>query len=299
VQGEHASDEVKTGVATAMMSLVILANIGSAAYRFRKGNPRWNYAGNVAQAASLATSLAGALKAGTLKGQVSNLAKVGGYAAVRDLTTMIVPLRDNLHENAHPILTQMINSAFYTANQFLVNSAQSFHGVSGAGFYDSLTSNQTMTGKERSSLIKDNVKGLAVYTAANMAGEVVDTIMPRIIQYRMQHGSFEGLSNLEFKFGSEAGERNSLLNTMLDDMIPRLSLFDTVYAGTSALDTRISTPGFGEQGAAYLGNFASAAAIAILCVPYAMTGVRKTSKAVLAGLNSLRASQSNLPPGGA
>jgi hypothetical protein len=294
MQGEHVSDDVKTGVASAMMGLVILANIGSAAYRFRRGDSRWSYAGNAAQAASLAASLAGALKAGTLKDQVSNLAKVGGYSAARDLMTMMVPLRDNLHPNPHPIVTQMINSAFYTVNQFLVNSAQSFHGISGAGIYDGLHGNQTLTGKERSSFIKDSAKGMAVYIAANTAGEIADTIMPRIIQYRMQHGSFEGLGDLEFKLG---GQRDSLLDTMMDSVIPRLSLFDTVYAGTSALNTKTNTPGIGERGATYLDSFTSALMIATLCIPYAMTGVRKTSQAVRAGLDSLRRSQASLPTG--
>ncbi|WP_027793982.1 hypothetical protein [Paraburkholderia acidipaludis] len=289
VQSTHASDEVKTGVAATMMGVVILANIGSAAYRIHRGDSRWSYAGNAAQAASLTAALIGALKAGTLKDQVSSLAKVGGYSAVRDLMTMIVPLKDNLHPNPDPIVTQMINSAFYTVNQFLVNSAQSFHGISGAGIYDGLHGNQTLTEKERSSFIKDSAKGMAVYVAANTAGEIVDSIMPRMIQYRLQHGTFDGMSNLELNLG--IGEPDSLSSTMLDAVVPRLSLFDTVYAGTSALNTRTNTPGIGEQGASYLDNFTSALMIATLCIPYAMTGARKTSNAVRAMLDSLRDGQ--------
>jgi len=288
-----ASDETKTALGAGMMSMVIAANIGAIAYRMhtKTGTP-WSHAGNGAQASALAATMMAALKTGTMKNQVSSLGKVGAYAAVRDSISLIVSLGNNLNPNAHPVVTQMINSAFYTVNQFMVNNAQGFHGISGAEMYKGLHDNTTMTPEEKDAFIKDSAKRLGVYVLANTAGEAVDTIMPALIQYRLQHGTFDGIRDIEFYAGKPITPTlKDATETILEAVIPRASLFGSVYAGSSALSTASQNASLGEKGNAYLDNFTSALMVATLCIPFAMANIKKVASGVRTLADNIRGEQ--------
>lgn len=271
----NASDEVKAGIAGGLYGSVILANLMTMLYHERQGigNPT-THAGNIAQIVSLSAAVTSAATTGTLKDLVPSLVKTFQYSGGRDVGNLYFPLGDNVPEGkANPLTVQAINSFFfYTANQMLVNSVQSFHGVSGAGFVDAMNDNKTDPNTGEAETLRSGFASLATYVVANLAGEAADQFTGRMLNNALSGGN---LADLQISLKSDGWPgAEKAFDTFAADGVSRTSIFYTVYGLSAAANPTISPPHFGETGAPWLQNFVGAAFIALLCLPAVMTAMK-------------------------
>lgn len=281
----NASDEAKAGIAGGLYGSVILANLMTMLYHERQGigNPI-THAGNIAQIVSLSAAVTSAATTGTLKDLVPSLVKTFQYSGGRDVGNLYLPLGDNVPEGkANPLTVQAINSFFfYTANQMLVNSVQSFHGVSGAGFVDAMKDNKTDPNTGEAETLRSGFASLATYVVANLAGEAADQFTGRMLNNALSGGN---LADLQISLKSDGWPgAEKAFDTLAADGVSRTSIFYTVYGLSAAANPKISPPHFGETGAPWLQNFVGAAFIALLCLPALMTAMKdKRSSASTSG----------------
>lgn len=271
----NASDEVKAGIAGGLYGSVILANLMTMLYHERQGigNPI-THAGNIAQIVSLSAAVTSAATTGTLKDLVPSLVKTFQYSGGRDVGNLYLPLGDNVPEGkANPLTVQAINSFFfYSANQMLVNSVQSFHGVSGAGFVDAMQQNKTDPNTGEAETLRSGFASLATYVVANLAGEAADQFTGRMLNNALSGGK---LADLQISLKSDGWPgAEKAFDTLAADGVSRTSIFYTVYGLSAAANPKISPPHFGETGAPWLQNFVGAAFIALLCLPALMTAMK-------------------------
>lgn len=271
----QASDEVKAGIAGGLYGSVILANLMTMLYHEREGigNPI-THAGNIAQIVSLSAAVTSAATTGTLKDLVPSLMKTFQYSGGRDVGNLYFPLGDNVPEGkANPVTVQAINSFFfYTANQMLVNSVQSFHGVSGQGFVDGMQQNKTDPNTGEAETLRSGFASLATYVVANLAGEAADQFTGRMLNNALSGGNLADLQITLKSDGWPGAEK--AFDTLAADGVSRTSIFYTVYGLSAAANPKITAPHFGEPGAPWLQNFVGAAFIALLCLPAVMTAMK-------------------------
>jgi hypothetical protein len=270
----HASDEVKAGIAGGLYGSVILANLMAMLYHERQGigNPT-THAGNIAQIVSLSAAVTAAATTGTLKDLVPSLMKTFQYSGGRDIGNLYLPLGDNVPEGkVSPLTVQAINFFFYSANQMLVNSVQSFHGVSGQGLVDAMQQNKTDPNTGEAETLRSGFASLATYVVANLAGEAADQFTGRMLNNALSGGKLADLQVSLTADGWPGAEK--AFDTFAADGVSRTSIFYTVYGLSAAANPQITPPHFGERGAPWLQNFVGAAFIALLCLPAVMTAMK-------------------------
>ncbi|WP_206950866.1 hypothetical protein [Trinickia acidisoli] len=277
----NASDEAKAGIAGGLYGAVILSNLMTMLYNERQGiGTPVTHAGNIAQIVSLSAAVTAAAATGTLKDLVPSLMKTFMYSGGRDTTNLYMPLGDNIptEGKANPLTVQAVNSAFfYAANQMLVNSIQSFHGLSGAGLVDAMHDNTTDPNTHEAETLRSGFASLATYVVGNLAGETADQFAGRMLTNAMSGGN---LADLQITLTPPAWPgAEKAFDTFSSDGVSRTSIFYTVYGLTAAIDPKITAPHLGEAGASWLQNCVGGAFIALLCLPAAMTAMKKARNA--------------------
>lgn len=287
----HASDEAKAGIAGGLYGTLILANLMTILYHEQQktGNPV-THAGNIAQIVSLSAALTAAATTGTLKDLVPSLLKTLKYSGGRDITSLYLPLSDNVAEGkANPLAVQAINAFFYSGNQMLVNSIQSFHGLSGAGFVDAMQKNATDPNTQEAETLHSGFASLAAYVVGNYAGEVADQFVGRILNNAMSGGNLADLQITVTPQGWPGAEK--AWDTLAENGVSRTSVFYSVYGLTAAINPEVPARHFGETGASWLQNFVGGAFIALLTLPALMTAMKKARNGLGGGDRSNREEQ--------
>lgn len=276
----NASDHVKAGIAGGLYGSVILANLMTILYHEQqKTGNAVTHAGNIAQIVSLSAALIAAATTGTLKDLVPSLMKTFQYSGGRDVANLMLVLGDNVPEGkADPLAVQAVNAFFYTANQMLVNSVQSFHGVSGAGFVDAMQKNATDPNTHEAETLRTGFASLAAYVVGNYAGEAVDQLVSRTLNSAMS-GSNPADLQIMLKPQAWPGAEKAW-DTFAEDGVSRTSVFYSVYGLTAAINPQVSGRHLGETGASWVQNCVGGAFIALLTLPALMTMMKKMRNAV-------------------
>ena len=276
----NASDHVKAGIAGGLYGTVILANLMTILYHEQqKTGNAVTHAGNIAQIVSLSAALIAAAATDTLKDLVPSLMKTFAYSGGRDVANLMLVLSDNVPEGkADPLAVQAVNAFFYTANQMLVNSVQSFHGVSGAGFVDAMQKNATDPNTHEVETLRTGFASLAAYVVGNYAGEAVDQFVGRTLNSAMS-GSNPADLQIMLKPQAWPGAEKAW-DTFAEDGVSRTSVFYSVYGLTAAINPEISARHLGENGASWAQNCVGGAFIALLTLPALMTMMKKMRNAV-------------------
>ncbi len=274
----EASDQAKAGIAGGLYGTLILSNMMTMLYHEREGTGNVvTHAGNIAQIVSLSAGLTAAATTDSLKSLVPSLVKILPYSGHRDVVNLFMPLGDNVPEGkVSPLRVQAVNSLFYACNQMLVNSIQSFHGLSGAGLVDAMQQNSTDPNTQEAQTLGSGLASLAVYVVGNYAGEVGDQFASRMLNMAMSGGN---LADLKVTLQPPAWPgAEKAWDTFAADGVSRTSLFYSVYGLTGAANPKISAPHLGETGAAWMQNLVGGALIALLCVPALMTALTKSRR---------------------
>jgi len=276
----NASDHVKAGIAGGLYGSVILANLMTILYHEQqKTGNAVTHAGNIAQIVSLSAALIAAATTDTLKDLVPSLMKTFQYSGGRDVANLMLVLSDNVPEGkADPLAVQAVNAFFYTANQMLVNSVQSFRGVSGAGFVDAMQKNGTDPNTHEEETLRAGFASLAAYVVGNYAGEAVDQLVSRTLNSAMS-GSNPADLQIMLKPQAWPGAEKAW-DTFAEDGVSRTSVFYSVYGLTAAINPQISARHLGETGASWVQNCVGGAFIALLTLPALMTGLKKMRNAM-------------------
>lgn len=278
----HASPETKTAIAGSLYGAVILANVMSMLYQRQQGVATpMTYGGGALNIVALTAAVATAASTGTLKDLVPSLVKTFAYSGGRDTVNLFMPLSDNApKDKANPLAVQAVDSMFYSANQMLVNSIQSFTGLSGAGFVDAMHNNSTDPNTKEAVTLHSGFASLASYVTANFAGELADQFTNRVLNNAMSGGK---LADLDIKLGPIGWPGGAkALETFATEGVPRTSIFYSVYGLTAGVNPEIKPSHFGETGASWMQNFVGGALIALLCLPavmFLMKGKREGSRA--------------------
>jgi hypothetical protein len=279
----NASDHVKAGIAGGLYGSVILANLMTILYHEQqKTGNAVTHAGNIAQIVALAAALISAAATDTLKDLVPSLIKTFAYSGWRDGANLMLVLSDNVPEGkANPLAVQAVNAFFYTANQMLVNSIQSFHGVSGAGFVDAMQKNATDPNTHEAETLLSGFASLATYVVGNYAGEDVDQLLGRTLNSAM---SGSNPADLRITLTPQAWPgAEKAWDTFAEDGVSRTSVFYSVYGLTAAINPQIPARHLGEAGASWAQNCVGGAFIALLTLPALMTMMKKVRNAVSGG----------------
>jgi hypothetical protein len=282
LRATHASAEAKTGIAGGLYGAVILANVMSMLYQRQQGVATpMTYGGGALNIVALTAAVATAASTGTLKDLVPSLVKTFAYSGGRDTVNLFMPLSDNApKDKANPLAVQAVDSMFYSANQMLVNSIQSFTGLSGAGFVDAMHDNSTDPNTKEAVTLHSGFASLASYVTANFAGELADQFTNRVLNNALSGGN---LADLEIKLGPIGWPGGGkALETFATEGVPRTSIFYSVYGLTAGVNPEIKPSHFGETGASWMQNFVGGALIALLCLPavmFLMKGKREGSRA--------------------
>jgi len=266
----HASPEAKAGIAGGLYGAVILANVMSMLYQRQQGVATpMTYGGGAVNIVALTAAVATAASTGTLKDLVPSLVKTFAYSGGRDTANLFMPLSDNApKDKANPLAVQAVDSMFYAANQMLVNSIQSFTGLSGAGFVDAMHDNSTDPNTKEAVTLHSGFASLASYVTANFAGEFTDQFTNRVLNNAMSGGK---LADLDIKLGPIGWPGGAkALETFATEGVPRTSIFYSVYGLTAGVNPEIKPSHFGETGASWMQNFVGGALIALLCLPAVM-----------------------------
>ncbi|MGG1945823.1 hypothetical protein AB1286_13560 [Trinickia sp. NRRL B-1857] len=277
----HASPEAKTAIAGSLYGAVILANVMSMLYQHQQGVATpMTYGGGALNVVALTAAVATAASTGTLKDLVPSLVKTFAYSGGRDTVNLLMPLSDNApKDKANPLAVQAVDSMFYAANQMLVNSIQSFTGLSGAGLVDAMHNNSTDPNTKEAVTLHSGFASLASYVTANFAGEFADQFTNRVLNNAMSGGKLADLDISLGPIGWPGGGK--ALETFATEGVPRTSIFYSVYGLTAGADPAIKPSHLGETGASWMQNFVGGGLIALLCLPavmFLMKGKREGSR---------------------
>lgn len=277
-QGE-GSLKAQEAAAGAIIALVGLGNIAAMLMRrSRHTNTPTANAGNVLQLVGLISTAIGAGRTGNLKDLLPQLTRTVVYAGLRDAANTVKPYSEN-PQAGNALLAQLVNFAPYSANQFLVNWAQTAGGTSGAGFANKLDeiskmTNQTEAAQAKGKLGREVVLNGGAYVGANMLGEVFDKLTGSVIEQALGEGWASvpqmaiGHDPIRMPGGSDWGDA-------FEKTISRMSLFDQAISGSAWIGTGVTTPKFGEFGGTMINNAVDGALVSLLCLPFVMTLMKK------------------------
>ncbi|MCM2491396.1 hypothetical protein EFP18_17835 [Burkholderia glumae] len=277
-QGE-GSLKAQEAAAGAIIALVGLGNIAAMLMRrSRHTNTPTANAGNVLQLVGLISTAIGAGRTGNLKDLLPQLTRTVVYAGLRDAANTVKPYSEN-PQAGNALLAQLVNFAPYSANQFLVNWAQTAGGTSGAGFANKLDeiskmTNQTEAAQAKGKLGHEVVLNGGAYVGANMLGEVFDKLTGSVIEQALGEGWASvpqmaiGHDPIRMPGGSDWGDA-------FEKTISRMSLFDQAISGSAWIGTGVTTPKFGEFGGTMINNAVDGALVSLLCLPFVMTLMKK------------------------
>ncbi|ALK32119.1 hypothetical protein [Burkholderia plantarii] len=277
-QGE-GSLKAQEAAAGAIIGLVGLGNITAMLMRRARGtNKPVADAGNVLQLVGLISTAIGAGRTGNLKDLLPQLTRTVVYAGLRDTANTIKPYTDN-PKAGDPLLSQLANFVPYSANQFLVNWAQTAGGTSGAGFANKLDdiakmTNETEKAKAQSKLGREVVLNGGAYVGANMLGEVFDKITGSIIEQAVGEG-WAGVPHMAIGHDPIRLPSGGNWGDAFEKTISRMSLFDQAISGSAWIGTGVTTPKFGEFGGTMINNGVDGALVSLLCLPFVMTLMKK------------------------
>ncbi|WP_246796157.1 hypothetical protein [Burkholderia perseverans] len=279
-QGE-GSLKAQEAAAGAIIALVGIGNITAMLMRrARNTNTPTADAGNVLQLVGLITTAIGAGRTGNLKDLLPQLARTVVYAGLRDTANTIKPYADN-PQAGNALLAQLANFAPYSANQFLVNWAQTAGGTSGAGFANKLDdiakmTNETEKAEAKGKLGREVVLNGGAYVGANMLGEVFDKITGSIIEQAVGEG-WAGVPHMAIGHDPIRMPSGSNWGDAFEKTISRMSLFDQAISGSAWIGTGVTTPKFGEFGGTMINNGVDGALVSLLCLPFVMTLMKKAA----------------------
>lgn len=283
----HGSEEAQKALAVAIITLIGLGNVATMVSRRGRGtNTMTADAGNVLQILGLTASALSAADKGQLKDLLPGLTKTVVYAGMRDATNTFRPYADNPNAG-NPLAAQAWNTGPYTVNQLAVNWLQSSQGISGAGIADKLhgitTTNATEAAAQRSQVIKGSVAPALAYVGANTAGEVFDKIVGSILEQAVGEQGWAGVSHMAISHEPLRLPSGSDWGDMMEKTVSRMSLFGTVLGTSAATGAAVSPVRFGETGATALDNFAGAASVAVMCLPFVATLMKKARASAATG----------------
>ncbi|MBI0327112.1 hypothetical protein [Burkholderia plantarii] len=275
-EGSRKAQEVAAG---AIIGLVGLGNITAMLMRrARNTNTPTADAGNVLQLVGLISTAIGAGRTGNLKDLLPQLTRTVVYAGLRDTANTIKPYTDN-PQAGNALLAQLANFAPYSANQFLVNWAQTAGGTSGAGFANKLDdiakmTNETEKAEAKGKLGREVVLNGGAYVGANMLGEVFDKITGSIIEQAVGEG-WAGVPHMAIGHDPIRLPSGGNWGDAFEKTISRMSLFDQAISGSAWIGTGVTTPKFGEFGGTMINNGVDGALVSLLCLPFVMTLMKK------------------------
>jgi hypothetical protein len=283
----HGTERAQEAMAGAIIALIGVANMAAMYSRRARGtNTHTADAGNVLQMVGLAGSAFGAAKTGQLKDLLPNLTRTVVYASLRDSANTIKPYSPNA-DAGNALLAQAANTPLYTVNQFAVNWLQSAKGLSGAGFADKLhnvtSTNATEASTERNKILKEAAGQLPTYVLANMGGEVLDKIVGSILEQALGDEGWAGVAHMAIGHDELHVPTASEWGDAMEKTISRMSLFGQALGSSAAVGTSVSPARFGEVGATALDNFVGAASVAVLCLPFVATLMRKARATITTG----------------
>ncbi len=279
----HGSAKKQEALAGAIVAFMGLGNLAAMAGRRVRGtNTATADIGNLSHIGGLIASTIGALRTGELAGLLPSLSKAVVYAGLRDASNTLKPYADNPHAG-NPLVAQGWNTPVYLVNQLAVNWLQSNAGLSGAGLADKLHNVSTHGAEasaERRKIVKDAVGPGLVYVGANFLGETADKIAGSMLDEVVGVHGMAGIAQLAI--GDEAWHLPSASEwgNMLEKTFSRMSFLGQTYGTTAAIGSTASPAKFGETGATAIDNFTGASTIALFCLPFVATLVRKARRTV-------------------